>query len=1294
MRHVRKILKILSLILAVILALGMIMVLLLSRGVLNDRLSKVISSQGSRILNAELEVHNIQGNPLSAFWVNGIRVTRRDTTDLSLDSLKIDYRIGALLHKKVHLRALHLKGLHLYGVQKSDSSWSFEKALPVAEDGSAEPDTARPSAPWQIRLDRLSLEGVSANLSPLDTSMIPSSIRLEGTLSFLMSQDSIGRDFMDVTLHQLSLQTRSPNLTVNRMQGKFRNVQNQISWRKAGIDFIKTHVRSSGTAILPGDRENNDKVGVTAQLEIDPLSLQEFHPWMSKGKLYGSPAITVDLRHDSNRQSLELKLRENNQSLSLSGWIRQIMTRPKYSMTLVTENLNGFHWTRDSTYSSALTGDLQLEGDGFDIRDNAVVLTGDLAEAGYKEYRMDNLTFQARKNQDTLRGNLRGRAWFGGLSSDFSLQEIFKQPVYDLQVAFQHLDISRLTADTALRSDLNLALRAEGKGTDPDSLQASIELDMTDSHFMDWPLNDMHTEMSYNRQAYRLRGLQLNSPYFSLGLQGEGHLRGQNRLSFDFIAGDMQSFTRRTGLPEINFSGGLSGEALGSLDSMHVSVSYDLSNLYYDTMYVRKLEGHASALLSRDSLLGGELLLSADSSYGVNQWIERISLQSSLDTNYMQNRLDVRVNDSLSLNIHTGLALEKDPRIFMKNLQLQIDTATWQGGSDSTRITLGKDSVDIDHWILRSGKQEIGVEGIYRFRGKENLHVWVERLDIDQWSPLLRFPYSLRGSLSSDISLEGTASQPRLEGNVDIINPGMDTIQLKRIHAGLRYDSSVLSLEGHVDAGIYRMIHTRARLPLNFSLTDSLVIPGKSTPIQASLMVDSLDAALANPFLEDRGMKVRGMIDATIEVNHTLGDPEFKGRLDFDGGKFSYPAEGIDYKNIAIRSRFDNRRLQLEQVHLESGAGYLNMQGYADMPFLDPTAPDSLYVELRGKDFEALRSGRIEAVLEPSVILRGAFSRPVLEGDLNIPRASVNVDAFRQAMAVTSDDPNAPLLIEAMKDTLSYPAKVEDTTQRAPSLSGSDFYHNLRGTFNIQIPGNTWVKGQDMNFEVQGRLKAIKESEQVDLFGTLNVKRGFFRFYGKKFDFEEGEIIFTGGREINPRIRFTIAYMFRDPDRERQRLTIEITGRTSQPNLQFRLNEQVIQEKEALSYLMFGKSTGQLTTAEQTSLEERTGQMAASFALDRISTAVTRALGNGLGLDMVELEAGKDWRSGNVKIGKYITDDLYLSYQKTFAFDKKEKAIDADRITLEYQIMRSLFLQATNQMYNSGFDLIFKKSWR
>jgi autotransporter translocation and assembly factor TamB len=364
------------------------------------------------------------------------------------------------------------------------------------------------------------------------------------------------------------------------------------------------------------------------------------------------------------------------------------------------------------------------------------------------------------------------------------------------------------------------------------------------------------------------------------------------------------------------------------------------------------------------------------------------------------------------------------------------------------------------------------------------------------------------------------------------------------------------------------------------------------------------------------------------------------------------------------------------------------------MAILNRSDSGLMRLAIDGEAFEAIRSRQAEAVVEPSILIEGSLQEPQLQGRLRVPRAVIYVDAFRQQEQMRSEDLNPPLLVEAMGDTLKPSVGVKDTAKAAAPLSGMDFYRNLQGTFDIRIPGNTWVRGEEMNFEVQGDLKAIKRGEQIDLFGDLNVRRGYFEVYGKKFDFEQGQITFTGGRQIDPRVDFVIAYMFRDADRERQRLTIHVTGRSRQPKLAFRLNEQPVPEKEAFSYLMFGKAPGQLTTAEQTSLEERTGSMAASFALNTLSSAVTRALGNGLGLDMVELSAGKNWKSGNVKIGKYITNDLYLGYQKTFAFDKKEKSIATDKITLEYQILRSLFLQATNQLNNSGFDLIYKKTWK
>jgi autotransporter translocation and assembly factor TamB len=177
-------------------------------------------------------------------------------------------------------------------------------------------------------------------------------------------------------------------------------------------------------------------------------------------------------------------------------------------------------------------------------------------------------------------------------------------------------------------------------------------------------------------------------------------------------------------------------------------------------------------------------------------------------------------------------------------------------------------------------------------------------------------------------------------------------------------------------------------------------------------------------------------------------------------------------------------------------------------------------------------------------------------------------------------------------------------------------------------------------------------------------------------------------------LNLILGYDFRDPDRELHTLTLHVEGRTSQPQLSFALDGKTIQEKEAFSYLLFGKAPGRLTAGEQMSLEENAANIARSLAIGKVTGIVTGSLKSSLGLDVVEVGGGKTWKSGSVKIGKYITEDLYLSYKQTFAFDKREKVIEPERITLDYQLTRSLFLQATNQMPNSGFDLIFKKSWK
>ena len=247
---------------------------------------------------------------------------------------------------------------------------------------------------------------------------------------------------------------------------------------------------------------------------------------------------------------------------------------------------------------------------------------------------------------------------------------------------------------------------------------------------------------------------------------------------------------------------------------------------------------------------------------------------------------------------------------------------------------------------------------------------------------------------------------------------------------------------------------------------------------------------------------------------------------------------------------------------------------------------------------------------------------------------------------------------------------------------------------DVDIPGNFWVRGKDMNFEMGGNLRAIVEGGQVDLFGSLDIRRGHYTVYGKRLVVNTGKIELTGGREVNPILDVEIGYVFRDPEKQLRNLTIGITGRALQPTIAFQIDAERIEEKDGISYLIFGKSMDELTQGEQSSVDYNLADIGKSLALGQLSGLVQGALQSSLGLDVVDIEGSDDWSTGSVTIGKYIARNLFLSYSRDFSMDRKSKISHPDNISLEYQIFKWLYLQAVSQGTNSGFDLIMQKKWK
>lgn len=199
--------------------------------------------------------------------------------------------------------------------------------------------------------------------------------------------------------------------------------------------------------------------------------------------------------------------------------------------------------------------------------------------------------------------------------------------------------------------------------------------------------------------------------------------------------------------------------------------------------------------------------------------------------------------------------------------------------------------------------------------------------------------------------------------------------------------------------------------------------------------------------------------------------------------------------------------------------------------------------------------------------------------------------------------------------------------------------------------------------------------------------------YGKRFEFISGKITLTGEDDINPVLDFDIAYPFRDLESKLKSLHLKVTGRLKEPQLNFEIDGKTIEEQDAISYLVFGRSINELTQGQESAMNLNASGAATNMAMNQMSAMLKDVIQSSLKMDVVEISGDNNWSMGSVKVGKYIGKNLYISYQYNFALDKKTKVIEPMVISIEYQFLKFLSLSATNQSANTGFDLIFKKEF-
>jgi len=253
------------------------------------------------------------------------------------------------------------------------------------------------------------------------------------------------------------------------------------------------------------------------------------------------------------------------------------------------------------------------------------------------------------------------------------------------------------------------------------------------------------------------------------------------------------------------------------------------------------------------------------------------------------------------------------------------------------------------------------------------------------------------------------------------------------------------------------------------------------------------------------------------------------------------------------------------------------------------------------------------------------------------------------------------------------------------------FIEYIAMDINVDIPDNSWIKGSGANIEVEGKLNVKKNyGEMYVVSGSIDVVRGEYHFMGKLFNIEGGTVSFRGKEVVNPFLDVRALY-----EVSSVQVYINITGTAEKPKIQL-TSDPPLDENEIVSYLVFGTSTDNLSSDDRLAFQERAGQVLGTMAVGELR----EMLGEEFAIDVITIKGGEaGFRDTHVEVGKYITKDLYVGYER-FSYERfyyeryffspglPSSTVTANRAVIEYRLFD--FLTVESEIgEESGADLFF-----
>jgi len=816
-----------------------------------------------------------------------------------------------------------------------------------------------------------------------------------------------------------------------------------------------------------------------------------------------------------------------------------------------------------------------------------------------------------------------------------------RKPTFALDCILDTFDLGRLIGREAVLSG---KVKLNGTGSSLDEAGARGQVELTQSTIEGIRLEEMTSRFSYTSGVVNLESFD--------AIFGGGHIVSSGRISKDQV--ELDTEIHDIDLSELAVLIGIS-ELKGSLNS-YMWVSGPLDNPFLSgTAWVSKAQykemrfEHLGANVNiQDAIREPKGSVSVDLA-GVEVGGPPLK-RGSIELTALGDNVEYEIWASASegsLDVK-GKALYDEGR-FEGELDRLFLTYRGQVVESVSKVaaTYSRSSINLSPARVKILGTEMRLTGFVLSQDEARLGLAADSLSLKNLAQAIGTDLDVDGFLTFDLSVSGTPNDPEVDLSLELRGVVAGQASLDSAIARISYDDGLIRLDEffvHRNGNISTLT---GHFPFNLALdAEGMRIPER--PISLDADFNDVGAWIFLPLKDIVGVD-EGRIDADLSLRGTPRNPLVTGTMDISSPKVVFRPTVTIARDVTARLRLEGERLELVSITGRAGEGKVDVKGYVTF---DGLTPDDyrVKIEARQASMEGFYRDIRDAVVNADVWVTRGSEMVEVSGNVEVLRCLLTTE-FRQSAVPMA----------ATKHEVSY-----DIT--------------------VQAERNVRLKNRDADIEMAADVRVAWKPGKMVLSGAMDVLGGTFSYsdFTQKFTVKRGEFVFSNAPELNPSLDIEAETHVRveevnltTGELEHPDITLLLTVGGTMLEPEFHLSSPSrtgYTETQILSLIGIGfDPTGEIQT--DTNPLTRAGDIGLGILQNRIISQLQKT--TGLDELRVQTELFGTEKTAQLKVGKYIRSDLYLSYSHDLFATVK------DEYKAEYYLWRHSSIEGGRN--NEGF---------